>query len=401
MKKQLSKRLSACLHHFRCSFNGSKPVGMAFIVTVILFSTSANAQIVYTDINPDTSIIRTRLNLRGNYSIEHNRDINNDGILDLKFTLITSIITGWPPNPGYTAGTIRVTPLNGSAILTGSSGYPSKMNQNAIISANANWSSIANQLIFEKRLSNGNTTNTGNWNTSTDGFLGLRFIAAGQTHYCFIQLNAEAFTSGANAAILVIKDFAYNSIPNQPILAGETSCTIPTVNITQSGSLTFCAGDSVTLTANGTGYLYQWKRNNVDIAGATAKTYTAKTAGIYRCKVTNSCGSKGSGTRTVTVPCRLTNEAYAEQLESSFEIEITPNPVSSSTTISFSLNQSENVSLKIFDLNGRLIETLASTVLEEGEHSIEWNAENVNAGVYLMQVQTAAYSKTAKLIVTK
>jgi len=384
MKKQLLKRLSA------------------FIVTAMLFSASANAQIVYTDINPDTSIIRTRLNLRGNYSIEQNRDINNDGIPDLKFTLITSIITGWPPlNPGYTAGTIRATPLNGSAILTGSSGYPAKMNQNTIISANANWSSIANQLIFEKKLSNGNTSNTGNWNTATDGFLGLRFVAAGQTHYCFIQLNAEAFTSGANAAILTIKDFAYNSIPNQAILAGETSCAIPTVGLTQSDSLSFCAGDSVTLTANGTGYQYQWKKNNVDIAGATAKTYAAKTAGIYRCKVTNSCGSKGSGSRTVTVPCRLTNEAYAEQLESSYEIKIAPNPVSSSTTISFSLDQSQNVSLKIFDLNGRLIETLASTIYEEGEHSIEWNAENVDAGMYFLKVQTATYPKTERLIVTK
>ena len=143
MKKQLSKKLGVCL-----------PISMAFIITAMLFSISANAQIVYTDINPDTSIIRTRLNLRGNYSIEQSRDFNNDGIPDLKFTLITSIITGgFPPqNTGYTAGTIRATPINGSAILTGTSGYPAKMNLNAIISANANWSTIANQLIFQNKL---------------------------------------------------------------------------------------------------------------------------------------------------------------------------------------------------------------------------------------------------------
>ena len=82
-------------------------------------------------------------------------------------------------------------------------------------------------------------------------------------------------------AICTIKDYAYNSIPNQPIRAGETSCTTPTVNLTQSGSLSFCNGDSVTLTANGTGYQYQWKKNNVNIAGATAQTYVAKTAGTF------------------------------------------------------------------------------------------------------------------------
>ncbi|MBK7682283.1 MAG: hypothetical protein IPJ26_07340 [Bacteroidetes bacterium] len=74
----------------------------------------------------------------------------------------------------------------------------------------------------------------------------------------------------------IIKDYAYNTIPNQPIRAGETSCATPTVYLTQSGSLTFCNGDSVTLTANGTGYQYQWRKNNVNIAGATAKTYVAK-----------------------------------------------------------------------------------------------------------------------------
>nr|MBP7245675.1 hypothetical protein [Bacteroidia bacterium] len=61
---------------------------LAFIIMTMLFSTSANAQIAYTDINPDTSIIRTRLNQRGHYSIEQSRDFNNDGIPDLKFTLI-------------------------------------------------------------------------------------------------------------------------------------------------------------------------------------------------------------------------------------------------------------------------------------------------------------------------
>ncbi|MBL0098520.1 MAG: hypothetical protein IPP46_20105 [Bacteroidetes bacterium] len=63
---------------------------------------------------------------------------------------------------------------------------------------------------------------------------------------------------GPNAAILTIKDYAYNSVSNLPIRAGETSCTTPTVNLTQSGSLSFCNGDSNT-PQTGTGYQYQWK----------------------------------------------------------------------------------------------------------------------------------------------
>ncbi len=194
----------------------------AFITTAMMLSASANAQIVYTDINPDTSIIRTRLPQRGHVSTEHNMDVNNDGILDLKFILTSSIITGFfPGQPTSITGSVSATPLNGSAILSGSSGYPAKMNLNDSINANVNWSALTSQVMISKTTSS-TTTTIGNWNTTTDGFLGLRVIAGSQTHYCWIRLSVEAYTSGANAAILVSKDFAYNSIPNQPILAGET-----------------------------------------------------------------------------------------------------------------------------------------------------------------------------------
>ncbi|MBL0097502.1 MAG: T9SS type A sorting domain-containing protein [Bacteroidetes bacterium] len=367
-----------------------------FIIMTMLFSASANAQIVYTDINPDTSIIRTRLNQRGIYSIEQSRDFNNDGIADLRFTLITSIITGgFPPqNTGYTAGTIRATPLNGSTILTGSSGYPAKLNLNAIISANANWSTLANQLMFEKRLTNGNTTNTGNWNTATDGFLGLRVIAGGQTLYCWIQLNAAAFTSGANAAILTIKDYAFNSVPSRPILAGETSCTTPTVNLTQSGSLSFCAGDSVTLTANGTGYQYQWKKNNVNIAGATAKTYAAKTAGVYKCKVTNSCGSKGSGTRTVTVPCR-TSDDNVVQIEE--QLSVYPNPATDQLNLEFPFTEGDAIITVVNSLG----QTMLKQNVASADEDIQVNVQNLPEGLYFITVQNgerAFYSRFIKKV---
>jgi hypothetical protein len=195
----------------------------AFITTAMLFSASATAQIVYTDINPDSTIIRTTIPGRGSISTEQTIDVNNDGIPDLKFTLVSRRIT--PFNPGQSVsitGSVSATPLNGSALLTDSSGYPAKMSLNDSIDANANWSTIASQILISKTTSS-TTITLGDWNTATDGFLGLRFIVGAQTHYCWIRLNVEAFTSGANAAILVIKDFAYNSIPDQLILAGEST----------------------------------------------------------------------------------------------------------------------------------------------------------------------------------
>ncbi|MEO8148715.1 MAG: T9SS type A sorting domain-containing protein [Bacteroidia bacterium] len=174
---------------------------------------------------------------------------------------------------------------------------------------------------------------------------------------------------------------------------------LPTAIITPQGSTTFCAGGSVQLNGNpGTGLTYKWKKGSNYISGGTLAHYTATTAGNYRVQVTNNNGcSKISTPVTVTVPCK-----EGEELMSSneFNVSVFPNPLSSSTTISFSPGQSGKVLLKIFDLNGRLIETLTDNVFGEGEHSIEWNAEKINAGIYFLQVQSTEFSKTEKLIVT-
>jgi hypothetical protein len=102
---------------------------------------------------------------------------------------------------------------------------------------------------------------------------------------------------------------------------------------------------------------------------------------------------------------KLTNNGQrissATENFSETELKISPNPLSNYTTISFSLSQSQNVSLNIFDMNGRLIKTLSDNVFEEGEHQIEFNAEKLNAGIYFLKMQAGEFLKTEKLIVTK
>lgn len=78
-----------------------------------------------------------------------------------------------------------------------------------------------------------------------------------------------------------------------------------------------------------------------------------------------------------------------------------PNPFNNSTTILFTLEQSQKVSLKVFDLNGRLISTLADKYFEAGEQQLEFNAEKLNAGIYFLKMQTDGFAETEKLVVTK
>ncbi|HYV90532.1 MAG TPA: T9SS type A sorting domain-containing protein [Chitinophagales bacterium] len=92
--------------------------------------------------------------------------------------------------------------------------------------------------------------------------------------------------------------------------------------------------------------------------------------------------------------CRLNESGAASE-------SIYPNPLSNSTTIYFTLNEPQKVSLKIFDLNGRLIQTLADDEFDSGEHQVEWNASNLEAGIYFLRMETATNSMNRKLIGVK
>jgi len=78
------------------------------------------------------------------------------------------------------------------------------------------------------------------------------------------------------------------------------ACTFsPSPTITPSGTLSVCAG--LTLTASPSGATYQWKYNSANILGATAETYSVTSSGIYTCDVTiGGCTMTTTGT-TVNV----------------------------------------------------------------------------------------------------
>ena len=66
---------------------------------------------------------------------------------------------------------------------------------------------------------------------------------------------------------------------------------LPPSTITYSGGTTLCSGQSKTLTAPaGTGYTYQWYKNNSNLFGYTAQTYSATTAGTYVVRVVSPSG---------------------------------------------------------------------------------------------------------------
>lgn len=78
-----------------------------------------------------------------------------------------------------------------------------------------------------------------------------------------------------------------------------TENALPTAAVTAPVSA-ICPGDSVLLTANAaTGLSYRWFKNTALLAGESARTYNAKSAGSYYVEVTNATGCKKNAAPTV------------------------------------------------------------------------------------------------------
>ncbi len=78
-----------------------------------------------------------------------------------------------------------------------------------------------------------------------------------------------------------------------------------------------------------------------------------------------------------------------------------PNPFNPVTNIRFSLPENQKVSLGIYSVTGRLVETLVNEDRVAGFHTIQWNAGRHASGVYFYRLDAGVNSKTQKMILLK
>jgi hypothetical protein len=80
---------------------------------------------------------------------------------------------------------------------------------------------------------------------------------------------------------------------------------------------------------------------------------------------------------------------------------ITPNPASLETTLQISLQQSLDVTVELFDLTGRKVQTIFSGNLSKGSHSLRVDMKSLHSGNYLVRMKTPNASLQQKLIIVK
>ena len=78
-----------------------------------------------------------------------------------------------------------------------------------------------------------------------------------------------------------------------------------------------------------------------------------------------------------------------------------PNPFNPTTTIQFSVISMTIASLGIYDISGRLVETLVRGDFEAGEHEAIWNAVNHSSGIYFVELTSGKNRSVQKLVLLK
>ncbi|MFA5032360.1 MAG: clostripain-related cysteine peptidase [bacterium] len=78
-----------------------------------------------------------------------------------------------------------------------------------------------------------------------------------------------------------------------------------------------------------------------------------------------------------------------------------PNPVFAYTTIRYCLPKKANISLRVFDLTGRLVKTLYSGEQIAGTHNASLKSSELSKGIYFVTLKTAFITKTQKLTILR
>ena len=113
-----------------------------------------------------------------------------------------------------------------------------------------------------------------------------------------------------------------------------------------------------------------------------------------------------SGVANVNCPVVMVEQATSVEnnIEDPFTFRLQqnfPNPFRGSTQIRFTAVKNNKITLKVFNLNGKQVAILIDQVMQPGEYSVTWNAENQTGGIYFYTISAGSYHETKKMTLLK
>jgi hypothetical protein len=78
-----------------------------------------------------------------------------------------------------------------------------------------------------------------------------------------------------------------------------------------------------------------------------------------------------------------------------------PNPFNPSTNINLTLDMDANISVKVYNVAGQLVDVIAEGLYSPSSYKWTWNAENLASGVYFVKTQVGSDIHTEKIMLLK
>ena len=94
--------------------------------------------------------------------------------------------------------------------------------------------------------------------------------------------------------------------------------------------------------------------------------------------------------------------AIASQVPNRFSLEQNyPNPFNPTTSISYAISEASSATLMVFDIQGRLVTSLAQGWHEAGTYQVTFDGSQIASGVYFYQLRAGDYMQTQKMVLLK
>ncbi|HMB92856.1 MAG TPA: T9SS type A sorting domain-containing protein, partial [Rhodothermales bacterium] len=123
----------------------------------------------------------------------------------------------------------------------------------------------------------------------------------------------------------------------------------------------------------------------------------------WRVRATNDIGpGPWSEVRNFTVAVGTAVERVGEAIPTAYQLHANyPNPFNPTTTLRFDLPASSEVTLTIYDMLGREVETLVASTLAAGRYTFAWEATDRPSGLYLARLRAGRFVQTQRMMLLK
>lgn len=370
-----------------------------------------NGQIAYTNFDPDLVLDPDTDPWPHADYLYNYLDMNADGITD--FTIMafgTLSYSGWLTS-NYYSNRALISPADKQAFagygMPGGYYYASIIDYGQTINDLMAW--VEDETPAEvktaelKRFYHTPATilESGNWGDQNGKFVAVRLRSPGTKYYGWIRMSVSE-----KGDSITIHDFAYNTVSNAPINAGETgiACAPPFPYITQVLSPTQVKV-KWQQTANAANYRIRYREVGA-ASWITAKASATKSSKIlsgltcgttYEWQIRETCIdgtiSEYSDMQYFTPQsCRLAEEALPVT-----QVELFPNPTSGMLYVDVDGFSMDMVEALVIDMEGRVLRSFA---LDQQEISVI-SVDDLPVGNYFIRVSDQVNVQSARFIVVE